>query len=92
MFAQETFEDPEGEGYELLQSLGLRTVTPVMAHTRQNGGTLYLFKSRGNFYIWNIIEGTVRRFQDKDLEKILQSMTENAGGTKRLQFERSLFI
>lgn len=91
MFAQETFEDPEGEGYELLQSLGLRTVTPVMAHTRQNGGTLYLFESGGNFYIWNIIEGTARRFQDKDFDKILQSMLENRGGTKKLQFERSLF-
>lgn len=90
VFAQETYQDPESEGYELLQSLGLKTVTPVMAHTRRNGGTFHIFRSDGNFYLWNIVEGTVRRFQDKDFDKILQSMTENDGGTRMLQFENCL--
>ena len=61
-----------------------------MAHSRRNGGALHIFESGGNFYLWNIIEGTVRRFQDKDFDKILQSMTENDGGTKKLQFEKRL--
>ena len=91
MFIWETYQDFESEGYELLRSLGLRTATRIVAHTRQNGGTLHMFESNGNFYLWNIIEGTVRRFQDKDFDKILQSMTENDGGTKKLQFEKSLF-
>ncbi|KAI4214534.1 MAG: hypothetical protein LQ351_002951 [Letrouitia transgressa] len=71
MFPRETYQDPVSGGYGLLQSLGLKTVTPVMAHTRQNGGTLHIFASSGNFYLWNIVEGTVRRFQDKDFDKIL---------------------
>lgn len=90
MFSRETYQDPESEGYELLQSLGLTTVTPIMAHTRQNGGTFHIFKSSENFYLWNIVEGTVRRFQDKDFDEILQSMIENDGGTKRLPFEQRL--
>ena len=86
----ETYQDPESEGQQLVQSYGLWTVTPVMAHTCQNGGTLHIFESHGNFYLWNIVEGTVRRFQDKDFDKILQSMIINDGGTKRLQFEQHL--
>lgn len=92
--AQATYQDPESEGYELLQNLGLKTATvkPVMAHTRRNGGTLHIFESGGNFYLWNIVEGTVGRFQDKDFDEILQSMMENDGGTKKLEFEERLMM
>lgn len=90
MFIWETYQDPEGEGYEQLRSLGLRTATPIMAHARRNGGALQMFGSNGNFYLWNIIEGSIRRFQDRDFDKILQSMMENGGGTKKLPFEKSL--
>lgn len=90
MFIEETYQDPESEGYELLQSLSLKTATPIMAHTRQSGGSLHMFESNGNFYLWNIIEGTVQRFQEKYSDKILQSMTENGGGTKKLPSEKNV--
>ena len=84
----ETYDDPESEGYGLLQILDLRTVTPVMSHGSRNGSHLHIFESGGSFYLWNLFEGYCSRFQDHDFDKILQSMTENNGGTKRLQFER----
>jgi hypothetical protein len=58
MFVEETYEDPEGQGYELLQDLHLKAATPMMSHTRQNGGHLHVFESGGLFYIWNIVEGS----------------------------------
>ena len=61
-----------------------------MAHSRQIGGTFHIFESRGNFYLWNIGEETVQRFQDRRFDNILQSMKETDGGTKRLQFEPHL--
>ena len=82
MFINETYQDPESDGYELLQSLNATTVTPIMARHPRIGGTFQLFMVRKNFYLWNIIEGTTRRFKEKDITTTLQSMTENEGEPK----------
>ena len=38
---------------------GLKSPQPIMCHTKELGGGLYMFQSSSKYYIWNPIEGGV---------------------------------
>lgn len=87
MLVEDTYENADSEGYELLQELELKTATPIMSHTRQNGATFHVFESGGNYSLWNIIEGSASRFLNTSFEEILKTMTLDGGRVGRLQLE-----
>lgn len=87
MLVEDRYKNTDSEGYELLQELELKTATPIMSHTRQNGATLHIFESSGNYYLWNVIEGSASRFLNTSFEEILKTMTQDGGGVRRLQLE-----
>lgn len=87
MLVEDRYKNADSEGYELLQELELKTATPIMSHTRQNGATLHIFESSGNYYLWNVIEGSASRFLNTSFEEILKTMTQDGGGVRRLQLE-----
>jgi hypothetical protein len=85
MFVEETYEDPESLGYDLLQDLHLKAATPIMCHTRQTGGILHIFESGGEYYLWNTVEGSVHRFQASSFTNILSAMKHDDGGVGDLE-------
>lgn len=87
MMVEENYRNADSEGHEVLLELELQTATPIMSHSRQNGGIMHIFESGGNYYLWNLIEGTTGRFLNISFEEILKSMTEDEGGIKGLQLE-----
>jgi hypothetical protein len=81
---RELYKNPKSHGHAILKDLGLITVTPVMSHTPQNGGSLHMFKSSETYYIWNIIDGSAHCFKE-NFDEILKSMQGNEGGIRELQ-------
>ncbi|KAF7513453.1 hypothetical protein GJ744_008747 [Endocarpon pusillum] len=87
MLVEERYKNADSEGYELLQELELKTATPIMSHTRQNGATLHIFESSRKYYLWNVIEESASRFVNTSFEEILNTMTQDVGRVRRLQLE-----
>lgn len=87
MLVEDRYQNADSEGYELLLELELETATPIMSHTRQNGATLHIFESSGNYYLWNIVEGSASRFLNTSFEEILTAITQDDEEVRRLQLE-----
>lgn len=85
MLVKGVWDHPDSDGRDLLSALELETATPIMSQTRATGAALQIFESGGDYYIWNVIEGTASRFLTTSFDEILNTMNRTGGGTKALE-------
>ena len=53
------WDDASSDGQAVARAHGLMSSKPTMCTTSSSGNGLYMFKSGGKYYIWNMIEGNV---------------------------------
>lgn len=59
MGADYYWKGPSSSGQQIAKSFGLKSPEPVFGNTAWSGSTLFIFKSEGKFYLWNMAEDTV---------------------------------
>ena len=85
MSADYYWNDP-GFGKEIAESFGLEQSVPVLGNTARSGDTLFIFKAKGDFYLWNMAEDTVWKIvQPTDQEGIKQLLWADELGSLKMQ-------
>ncbi|KAI9935079.1 hypothetical protein ASPWEDRAFT_44670 [Aspergillus wentii DTO 134E9] len=53
------WDGPDSLGQIMAKGFKLNSPEPILGSTAKSGSTLFVFKSEGKFYIWNMAEDTV---------------------------------